>query len=536
MPAATSASRRAAGLAASLLFGLSLFAASWGLHYRLDDYPPWLDYDTAATGIYINSVSYRESYDAFFRDSSKPHNVFRASWAAAFLPATAPLSLVQRTFGVPPDRVGDLLKAAAVFLAVLGTGCAARLAMCSGMSAMDAAFLFGVVAALPPFLLYVRTGNLFFSYFMFWLAVACIDRYVSGDGRRWVYALAAVVALYAMVPYVPITVLPVAGFLLAWWRGALGRVLGDVHLYAAAMASVALFVLMRVLVATSFEPSYEAWSAKTATYLADRSGHAISPGFLDPALLPDKLTKLVHQHLWFARDQLGDRTRSDAAWTVPAPQLPWVALLAVALFGMWRCRRNRNAGAAPFAAVLLGTYGLALTLSFPEGRYMVPALPALAFFAVEGLRGLVPSPLPRTLVCSGFLAAMAWSGFSLVSGPYQEWMVRQWQDRAGMKEAFALVRERLDPDYGLGRPMKVWWPGMNHEVWLYMRMIANRRDRLYELATELDREAAGERLFAAAHSDDAARLAELETLGFRSIGTVTDPIIARRLEVLVREP
>jgi 4-amino-4-deoxy-L-arabinose transferase-like glycosyltransferase len=550
---AAPSSRRAAGLVSSALFGLSLVAATWGFHYRPGDYPPWLDYDSAALGIFVNNISYREHYDAVFRDSTKAANVFRASWAASFLPAMAPLSVVQRALDIPPDRVGSILEGAGILFGVLGTLCAALLARGGGRGPLDVLLLFGIVASVPPFLLYVRTAvpNFLYSYFMFWLAVFCLDRYFAGraggtpangadaatrpPARRWIYALGIVLALYAMVPYVPIAVLPVVALLLALWRRAFARAVRDPHLYAAGFVSLALFASLRFLVGTTFEPSYEAWQTKTLPYLADRAGHAISLEYLDPSLLPAKLAKLAHQHVWFARDQLGDRTRSDAMWTVPAPQWPWLALLALAAFGMWRSRRDGDPAAAPFTAVLFATYGLALTVSFPEGRYMIPAIPALAFFAVQGLRAAVPARTPRTLAGAAVLAAMAWTSFALVSGPYDAWIVKQWQNRAGLRETVARIRERADGDYGIGRELPLAWPEMNHEVWLYLQMLTNLRARLYELDDDLDREAAGNPLFAAVRKDEAAKVDDVKKLGFASLGEVQDPVTGRKLEVLVRD-
>lgn len=525
-------------LAARALFAVALVVATWGYHQRLDDDPPWLDFDSATLGIFVNNASFRDHYDEGFRDSLEAQDRYRTRWAASFLPGSVVLSEVQSLLAIPPDGVGDLLKFAGLFLGALGTLCVALVARRDGRSASELLFLFALVSALPAFLLYLRTAvpHFLFSYLMFWLATLGIDRYLDSGSRRWVYALGVTVALYAMLPYVPMLALPVVAVVLAVSRGVAARVLRDPHLYGAAAASVVLFGLLRFAVATSHEPSYEAWATKAEHFVGARSRHAISMSYFDPALLPDKIVKLVHQHFYHRRDQLGDRSRNDELWTLPEPHLVWLALLPLALAGAWNGWRRRDKAAGVFATVLFAIYGIALTAGFPEGRYLIPAVPALAFFVLEGLRFLVPEGSARVLVLALVLVATGVNSNVLVRGDYNASMSRAWRGMSGMRETLALIRESVDPAYGRERDLHLAWPDLRYENWLYLEMLGNMRVRPYLASANLAEAAPGEMLFAAVDAGEADTRKDLKQRGYRDLGTAVDPVSGRELAVLAINP
>jgi hypothetical protein len=518
---------RAASLVARAVFAAALVVATWGYHQRLDDDPPYLDFDSATLGIFVNNVSFRDRYDDGFRDSLEAQNRYRARWAASFLPGAVVLGQVQRWFGIAPDGVGELLKFTGFLFGALGTLCVALVARRDGRSTSEVLFLGALVSALPAFLLYLRTAvpHFLFSYLMFWLATLCLDRYLDTGSRRWIYALA-----------VPLVALPLVGITLALSRGAVGRVLRDPHLYAAAAASVLLFALMRFAVATTHEPSYEAWASKAERFVGARSRHAIALDYLAPAMLPDKIVKLVHQHYYHRRDGLGDRSRNDELWTLPRPHGVWLALLPLAVVGAWTSWRRRDRAAGVFAAVLFAIYGIALTVGFPEGRYLIPAVPALAFFVLEGLRVLVPAGTVRLLVLALVLVATAVNSSILVRGDYNESVSQAWQGMAGMRETLAVIRDRVDPAYGRERDLHLAWPGLRYEGWLYLEMLGNMRVKTFLADANLAEAAAGETLFAAVDVGEADTLQNLRRRGYRDLATAVDPVGGRELVVLANVP
>jgi len=531
------------------VFGVAIVVATWGYHQQFHNYPPYLDYDSATLGIFVNNVSFHDRYDFGFRDSPEEQNQYRADWAAHFLPASVVLSRIQLWFGIPPDRVGDLLKITGFVFGALGSLCAIVIARRGGRSTGEALFLFAFLAALPAFLLYLRTTvpHLLFSYMMFWLATLCMDRYLDEGTPRWIYALGVGLALYALVPYVPLAALPVVGIVLAFSRRAVGRTLRDPHLYAAGMVSVALFALLRVAVATTHDASFDVWATKAERFVTVRSKHALSMEFLDHALLPDKLAKLAHQHFYFRRDHLGDRSRKDHLWVFRRPHLVWLLLLPLAACGAFHSWRRRDRTAGVFATVLLALYGLTLSAGFPEGRYLIPAVPALAFFVLAGLRALVPAGNARLLAMAVVLVATAVESAVLIQGDYQKVAARRWRGMSGMRETLAVIRDHVDPAYGRERTVNLNWPGLRYdarsylqgrryESWLYLEMLGNMRVDSYPLEGSLATTAPGEMLFAAVEANETGVLQDLRRRGYHDLANVVDPVRGRELVVLAIEP
>ncbi len=521
-------------------FFLVAFAcATWGYWLRLDTYPPWMDFDSATLGIFVNNLSFQDRYDHQFNQSPVDQDRYRMYWAAEFLPVSVPLSRVQVALGIPPDRVGDYLKAVALVLAILGSAVAATVASRrGGLGAEDALFVFGLSSALPAFLLYLRTTvpHFFLSFLMFWAAVLWIDRYLETGSRRSLYALAATLALYAQAPYVPMLALPLIGVLLALRRHAAGRVLRDPHLYIAAVSAALLFAALQYAVAVTHEPTWTAWNEKASHFVASRSLRAASVANLSLEKLPDKLTKLVHQHFYYRRDTLGDQTRNDYLWTLPQPHLVWLALLPLALLGAWRSWRTRDATAEVLALVLLCSYALVLTVSFPEGRYLITVVPVYAYFVWAGLRQLLASDSARTVALAVVLIATAANSYLLVSGPYNELVAQRWRGMATMREALGLIRDRYGKSYGRDRIVHLSWPELRYEAWLYLEMLGNMRVSVFDANESPDAVAPGEVLFAAASRADAAAIEAWKAKGFEPVGDVVDPVSSREIELLAREP
>lgn len=533
MPAPeSSALARRAGF---LLLAFAVVVSSWGYWYHRDRYPAWLDFDSATLGIFVNNVTYHGEYDHLFRTSPIDQDQYRARWAAHFLPAATVLGFVQRALSIPPDQVGDLLDVAALLFGAFGVGCVAWLLWRRDGRGEEALFVAGLTSTLPPFLLYVRTTqpHFLFSFLMFWIAMLAIDRYFEARSAWALVVLAVTMALYAQAPYVPIVVLPVAAVLLASMRGRVVESVRDVRLYLAAAGSAMLAAVVQIGVATAWEPSWQAWWAKAGHFVASRSRVAWPGGVLDPGMFHERAVKLLHQHFWFRWDHLGDRTRNDHLWTLPQPHVVWLALVPVAVLGAWHAWRTRDRTAAVFAAVLLATYGIALTVGMTEGRYMLPAVPALAYFAMSGLRALAGT---RSILLAFVLLACAANSWVLVRGEYSEAALRRWRAMAGMRETLALIRREFGEEYGRSRDVELSWPGLRYEAALYAQMLGNSRIHPFGPDENLAALAPGEPLFAVVEAGTPTESEELQRWrmrGFREAGRVEDGPTGREFIVLV---
>lgn len=345
------------------------------------------------------------------------------------------------------------------------------------------------------------------------------------------------VGLYALLPYVSLAVLPLTGLALAIGRGRLVATLKDPHLYGAALLSAVLFAVLQYVVATGHEPSWEAWRAQAADFFVARRRHALSGGVFDPVAFGDRLTKLWHQHFFHAWDNLGDWRRNDHLWTLPAPHVVWLGFVPVGIFGAWRAWKARDGAAAVFAAVLLPTYALALTIGFPEGRYLLAAVPCLSYFVLSGVRALAGTrPTLKTALLAGSLAAVAANSFVAVRGDYNTIARKRWHAMAGMREAVDLIHREYGREYGFTKDLHLSWPDLSYESWLYLEMLGNMRVRPFGLRNNLAEVGAGEPLFAVAEDTETAVLQGWKARAFRVLGQVEDRPSGRRFVVLFSAP
>lgn len=517
-----------------------MFAGS-GYFYRLDDYPPYLDYDSATLGIFVNNVSFHEDYATGFRHSAVTQDAYRADWAAEFLPASVVLSSVQRAFSIPPDRVGDLLEIVALILGALGTAVVVSVACrCGRATAAEGLFLAGFLTCLPSFFLYLRTTqpHFLFSFFMFWLAVACIDRYLDTGSTRALAVLALTMALYPLLPYVPLVVLPLTGLTMAVARGRVGALLRDARLYAAATLSVTLFAGLQYAVAVTHEPSWQAWMEMSQRFVKERSAEAWPLFGSDGVTFSDKLVKLLHQHFVHRWDPVGERSRVDLLWTMPEPHLVWLLLIPVGLLGAWQAWRRRDAAAGVFAAVLLPTYAVALTVGLPEGRYLLTAVPALAWFTLFGLRTICGGTAALPITLALVLTAATTNTWALVGGEYHRSITHQWRRMAGLREAVEFIHREYGAEYGRSRPLFLHWPELRYSDRLYAQMLGNMRVVPFDTDSNLAQLAPGQPLFAAVEvaEDPGDDMRSWESRGFEEIAEVVDGPTGRRFKILFSPP
>jgi hypothetical protein len=172
----------------------------------------------------------------------------------------------------------------------------------------------------------------------------------------------------------------------------------------------------------------------------DARSFSISSSMLDPAILGEKIQKLLNQQLLFLRDDLGDPSRSDTLWTLGHIHIVWIGLALVGCFGLSRSFVERTGPDVLFGSILLVTYAVSLSISFPEGRYLVTSLPCLVYFILRGLRATAAYRVNRTWILSIVLLAMTANTAYLLVGPYNDDMLEVSSDQAGLEEAVGFLR------------------------------------------------------------------------------------------------
>ncbi len=297
----------------TMLFIVAVAYAMAGYYWRIDDYPPYMDFDSATLGIFVNNLTYQPRYDYYFATSGVAQNQYRAAWSAFALPSLVPVSGVQRLLRIPYYRVDRLLKITCFVLGLLGSLCAANIARGAGGRWFDAAFVAGFVAVSPAYLLYLRTAFLqtLMSFLLFWTAVMLMVAYTRDLGRRRLYGVAIALACYGLAPYAALTSLPVVLLGIVLTQGRLGRTMRDPHFYAAAAIGVVAWWSVVLVLAVHYDGSYQTYMSKVSEFLMVRGPHVLSFDGFTWSALRWKLVKLVDQHVLFLRDALGDAYRPD---------------------------------------------------------------------------------------------------------------------------------------------------------------------------------------------------------------------------------
>lgn len=506
------------------------------------NYPPYADLDSATIGIFVNNLSAHRHPSAGFSESMLFQDRYRTAWAIHFLPVSVPLSWLQRCCRSPAGQVLPLLRLTGALLALLGCACAGIcLRTVHRCDLYDVLFVAGFFAVFPPSLLLLRTcvPHVVLAFALFWLVLALWLRFLS-TRRRWLlYAMAPCMAYFALAPYPPLLALPVVAALLAWNRGALRDVLRTPHLYLAAALSVCLYFAISYALAAAYCDSYAEYLAQAKQFVRLRS-NAFALSNCRPSLLPGKLAKWANQHVLFLRDTLGDRSRGDDLWTLGRPHLAWLCCLPIVAAGFRHFLSRRGQARPTFPLVLLGIAVVGLTVSYPEGRYLLCAVPCYAVFLLHGVKRVTRNrPDRRPLLYAVLLLILACNTYALVTGPYNEYMITKWQRKSGVREAIASVVQRAD-----GRTdTRVCFVGMEYPELLYARAIADFRVQLVsqdELPARIalppsqdDSGATGGALFVVGRADGQdwpPELANSTTL--ESVDTVEDGVTGTKLVVM----
>jgi hypothetical protein len=407
--------------------------------WRLDEYPCYVDFDTATVGIFVNDLAVHGAFDFSFAGSPTLQDRYRVWWAAAALPLTVPLSWLERLLALPPQRVGTLVRAVASCLSLVGCLLAA-LAMSDRRPRLAAAGAVALAVSFPGLLLYARTGCLpaLWPFLLFWLAVFLVTRYGQTAQPAFLYLLAPVAALAVLGGYPPLLTLPPVMIAALLVHGRLAATLRSVHAYASGLLAGGLLAGAARWLAAEYVGSFPQYLEDLRRFLAHRAG-VVSLSRLTDTPLATKLTKLVDQHLLFRRDQLGDWTRPDDLWTVGSLDWVWLLLVPVAVLGLVGGLRQRESGVQLAAVVLAATAALFLTVSFPEGRYLLIVVPCYAVLVVRGIEALAGREALGRAASAVAILAMAFNSAILLRGDYDAFMREKWLPLAPIEEAVSTI-------------------------------------------------------------------------------------------------
>jgi hypothetical protein len=496
--------------------------------------PTLLDYDDATQGIFTNDLSSGAGYDATFRGSHAFQDLYRSNWAVQRLPYTLALAGVQLLLGVPRHDVERLLGAFAALFAALGSLLAA-LALARGAcgSGAERWAIGAFVAVHPAFVPFVRTGASFYllAFALFWAAIYLTLRYAESGSARPLQGLAVVLALFALNPYPPLAALPLALPLVLLAHGRLRAALADRRVWLAAATSVLLFAGASAAAALFAEGSLRRYVEKISAFQAARS-HAVSLRQLAEWSPAEKLLGYVDQHLLFRVDALGDPSRDDWIWVPGRPSYALLATLPVMALGAVAGLRRRETSTRTCVAVLAALGALFASVSFPEGRYLLAAVPCYGLLAIRGARSLLPGSRARELALGVALSLLALETGSIVRSHERE-VLERWRSYDGIREAAVRLARFGD------EPILVRLPNSRAlEPSLYFRMVMPPSAR-WVGADRFERRLAGgepARLVAVEYAEREPQLARLRALGFAEAGAFTTRTTGRSMRILTRPP
>ena len=206
-------------------------------------------------------------------------------------------------------------------------------------------------------------------------------------------------------------------------------------------------------------------------YLGTRTFAVSLSEQLQPKRIGEKLQKLTNQHLLFQRDSLGDKTRYDELETLGEIHYPYLILFPVLLWGLWTALRERSPLTVLFASTLGGILLFYLTLSYPQGRYMLIAVPCYLYFLHYGIQDLLKNEQFRNFALSVVLLVFATYTYLSMHSHYQQYALIKIRYNEGIRE----IAEALPaPKPGVKEYISKSTP-ITYESWLYFQMLTNFR-------------------------------------------------------------
>lgn len=401
--------------------------------------------------------------------------MYRSWYAAHRLPLSIPLSRLQKFLGVPAYNVDLFSKILGGMFYVCGCFIAAfpLLKREDSSSIFKMLFIAAGTAVFPSFLLGSRTGMLFWGvlFCLFWLTVCLIFRHLETGQNKYLYASAVPMAYFVLNPYPTLVALPLVIVLMAVTMKRFVFVLKNKHSYFAVGLCVLLIVAGHCTCAWFVGEDFWSYWQKVINYRETRQLSVSLEAQFFGVPLTAKFKKLLNQQLLFRHDTLGDRFRSDEEWTLGAYHYPWLLLSPVVFWGFLVSLRRRDRFAHLYGSVLVAVHLFFLTISFPEGRYVLVVIPSYFYFLQIGLDSLVKRQATQVLVCAISLLLFGGYTYYLIICVYNPYMKEKWFDRDGMKEVVIAL-----PRHQAGENEYIRLPHANgYQEWLYLMMLSNFR-------------------------------------------------------------
>ena len=501
------------------------------LFLSLETLVPFLDFDFSLEGVFVNNLNGGRDFDHYHYVNAPWEAHYARAWATVRLPLSSALAALQRLLHVAPHDLDLLFKAVAGILAVVGSFSACAPLWREPDRRRGAKLMFAAASLFPALYLYARGGGLFFllSYALFWIVLTCVWHYFETKSRWALYLAGLCAALYAHNLYPPaLVLLLVAAALLPTSRHGT-RAWRDSQVYLAVLLAVGTYLTISGAVASTFFDSREQYLDMQRAFFSYRN---VVFDWSDDATRPDflgRVLKLWHQHVTFARDSLSGGGRPDQVWTLGATHIGYLLAWALTVLGMWESWRQRDRFALLYGWVIAMSYAVFLLASVPEGRYLLPVVPAYMYFFLQGLKCCLPQPDRWALVGACCVIAFGLETSFRSFGAYQDFVYERWAKKEGMKELALQLPAQNDVAEFVNYPEK-----LQPYDWNYLALVADGRLRQLSFEQLLEDSTAADRRYAVVRGPDPARVEKLETTGFTLVASYRAVASGRRYRLYMR--
>lgn len=472
------------------LFIVSIFFSLIGCFLCLSNYPPYIDFDAATEGTFINSYVHQGRYDYYFNLAKQKYST--VTFAAQRLPFTLAIAPIVRLFCVEPFNMPEFFKVLAAVFAILGCCCATTLmgfgdsgSGCGNVAEKEKndtwiarAFVVAFSIGTPALFIFIRGGIAFnlMAFFLFWLTIALFVYYCRTD-RIWpLYAMSFVVAYFLLNKYPPLAGLPLTALSILVFYKKIFISAKNIHCYLSLFLCLGIYVASDRIIGEFVAGDYETYSQRRQEQTQDRQFvFSVERQILNARFL-DKVEKLVNQHILFKVDKLGDRTHEDDVYTLGAIHYPFLCMLPLLVIGAIKGEKRQNVvdkddNTYLFLLITVTYLFVFLTISFPEGRYITPVIPCYAYFIWCGVTRFFSSVSARCGVAAFLLFCHAGSTYWLTATVYNDYMHEVWKSKNGIKELAMVLPPKIE---GAKEIIGIPW-SRNNRAWHYFALVTGLR-------------------------------------------------------------
>ena len=463
---------------ACYLLGFTAAIAVVSLFVMLNSFPRLILFDFAAEATFINNIAHRANIYYGLETTSHQNKEFILSLAATRYVYAYLLSLVVKVFSISPLSMDYFIKIAGASMCLFAFLVPSWLMTANSRNRLfDMLVLCGLSLVLPSVFIFGRSGAAFnlMIALLYWLVVACVWQYAKTQKVKCLYFAAILCALLVINLYQLVLTLPIVaiGILVVFCR--FKDALCNKHTYLAAALFFLLTTFLVFCVGAATDGSAQVYLDRIMYFLNMRAvrfeGYGIRP------VIVEKVIRFYHQVVTFEADAMGDRSIPSDIWLPASVSWSYLLWLIMACFGIVMGLRTKDELTKLFTLISSVIILFALTISIPEGRYLLGLWPCIVYFGWYGLKIVIKHEPARCVVLSVIIIAMATESWGLLINNVNPYVNSLWPQSRHMK---AYVKQLPPAEEGVREYIALPGPKKDY-AWYYFAMFSNSRGKLVSI-------------------------------------------------------